>query len=158
MATATATATASGTHATDATSLGSAGQGDLQCVVVTPEKTLFDQRVDFVAIPLFDGELGVLPGRAPLIGRLGFGELRTRSAELTRRYFIDGGFAQVRDDVVTILTNRAVPLFELQAAEAHKELELAAKLKTATDFEIAEKAKAQDRARAKLRLATKRSG
>ena len=36
--------------------------------------------VDFVALPLFDGELGVMPGRAPLIGRLGFGELRTKVA------------------------------------------------------------------------------
>ena len=41
----------------------------LQCVVVTPERTLFDQLVDFVALPLYDGELGVLPGRTPLIGR-----------------------------------------------------------------------------------------
>ena len=52
--------------------------GRLQCVVVTPERTLFDELVDFVALPLFDGELGVLPGRSPLIGRLGYGELRTR--------------------------------------------------------------------------------
>ncbi len=51
------------------------GGKKLQCVVVTPEKTLFDDWVDFVALPLFDGELGVMPGRAPLIGRLGFGEL-----------------------------------------------------------------------------------
>ncbi len=51
----------------------------LQCVVVTPERTLFDELVEFVALPLYDGELGVLPGRTPLIGRLGYGELRTRT-------------------------------------------------------------------------------
>ena len=33
---------------------------------------------EFVALPLYDGEIGILPGRAPLIGRLGYGELRTR--------------------------------------------------------------------------------
>src|SRR3954453_19481850 len=49
----------------------------LQCVVVTPEKTLLDETVDFVALPLFDGELGVLPGRSPLLGRLGYGGVRT---------------------------------------------------------------------------------
>src|SRR4051794_4089614 len=87
---------------------GKLGGDRLQCVVVTPERTLFDAVVDFVALPLFDGELGILPGRTPLIGRLGYGELRTRSDGATDRYFVDGGFAQVRDDVVTILTNRAI--------------------------------------------------
>src|SRR5581483_6445472 len=85
----------------------------LQCVVVTPERTLFDELVDFVALPLFDGELGVLPGRSPLIGRLGYGELRTKADGNTRRYFVDGGFAQVRDDIVTILTNRAIPAAQI---------------------------------------------
>ena len=88
---------------------GKKGGDRLQCVVVTPERTLFDELVDFVALPLYDGELGVLPGHTPLIGRLGYGELRTKVAGATRRYFVDGGFAQVRDDVVTVLTNRAIP-------------------------------------------------
>ena len=85
-----------------------AGDKQLQVVVVTPEKTLLDETVDFVALPLYDGELGVLPGRAPLIGRLGYGELRTKQAESVQRYYVDGGFAQVRDNVVTVLTNRAL--------------------------------------------------
>src|SRR5437763_2455271 len=88
---------------------GKAGHDRLQCVVVTPERTLFDHLVDFVALPLYDGELGVLPGRTPLIGRLGFGELRTKEGTTAHRYFVDGGFVQVRDDVVTVLTNRATP-------------------------------------------------
>jgi F-type H+-transporting ATPase subunit epsilon len=41
----------------------------LQCVVVTPERAVLDEPADFVALPMYDGELGVLPGRAPLIGR-----------------------------------------------------------------------------------------
>src|SRR5258707_91536 len=77
------------------------GDNRLQCVVVTPERTLFDELVDFVALPLYDGELGVLPGRTPLIGRLGYGELRTKVDGVTRRYFVDGGFVKVRDAVVT---------------------------------------------------------
>src|ERR1700761_3269459 len=85
----------------------------LQCVVVTPERTLFDEAVEFVALPLYDGELGVLPGRAPLIGRLGYGELRNKVHGATKRYFVDGGFAQVRDDIVTVLTNRAIPASQL---------------------------------------------
>src|SRR5438128_10243663 len=80
----------------------------LQCVVVTPERAVLDEPVDFVALPMYDGELGVLPGRAPLIGRLGAGELRIRRGDSTRRFFVDGGFAQVRSNVVTVLTARAV--------------------------------------------------
>ncbi len=41
----------------------------LQCIVVTPEATVLDEMVDFVALPLYDGEIGIAPGRAPLIGR-----------------------------------------------------------------------------------------
>src|SRR5438552_8500325 len=81
---------------------------DLQCVVVTPERAVLDEPVDFVALPLYDGELGVLPGRAPLIGRLGYGELRIRRGDSTRRFFVDGGFAQVRSNIVTVLTRRAI--------------------------------------------------
>ena len=76
-------------------------------MVVTPERAVLDEAVDFVALPMYDGELGVLPGRAPLIGRLGYGELRIRRGEETQRFFIDGGFAQVRANVVTVLTPRA---------------------------------------------------
>ena len=45
-------------------------------IVVTPEATVLDEQVDFVALPLYDGEIGIAPGRSPMIGRLGYGELR----------------------------------------------------------------------------------
>ena len=57
----------------------------IQCVVVTPERALLDETVDFVALPMYDGELGVLPGRSPLIGRLGAGEMRLQQHGATRR-------------------------------------------------------------------------
>src|SRR3954470_21264340 len=95
------------------------------CVVVTPERAVLDERVDFVSLPLYDGELGVLPGRAPLIGRLGYGELRTRRGGATKRFFVDGGFAQVRDNVVTVLTARAVPAERIDQTAAGQALEAA---------------------------------
>jgi F-type H+-transporting ATPase subunit epsilon len=129
----------------------------VRCVVVTPERTLFDQLVEFVALPLFDGELGVLPGRLPLIGRLGYGELRTKEAGSTKRYFVDGGFAQVRDDVVTVLTSRATPAASINTEAAARELEQAQMRKATTDLEQSEKAKAVDRARAQVRVGTHKS-
>ncbi len=132
------------------------GGDRLNCVVVTPERTLLDDAVDFVALPLFDGELGVLPGRSPLIGRLGFGELRTEAGGTTRRFFLDGGFAQVRDNVVTILTNRALPAEQIDPQAAAADLERARSKKASTEAEQDEKTRAVDRARARLRLASMR--
>src|SRR4051794_25457602 len=88
----------------------------LKVVVVTPEQAVLDEAADFVAVPMYDGELGVLPGRAPLIGRLGAGELRLQQANAVRRYFVDGGFVQVRSDVVTLLTDKAVPAEQIDTA------------------------------------------
>jgi F-type H+-transporting ATPase subunit epsilon len=129
------------------------GGKKLQCVVVTPEKTLFDEWVDFVALPLFDGELGVMPGRAPLIGRLGFGELRTKLATEVHRYFVDGGFAQVRNNVVTVLTQRAVPAAQIDVTAAARQLEAVDQERAVTDIEYAEHTKAVARARGMIRVA-----
>jgi F-type H+-transporting ATPase subunit epsilon len=132
------------------------GEKKIQCVVVTPEKTLIDELVDFVALPLYDGELGVLPGRAPLIGRLGFGELRTRTDGALRRYFVDGGFAQVRHNVVTVLTQRAIPADELDATTSAHDLEALDNQRVVTEPEYADHEKAVARARGALRVATRR--
>jgi F-type H+-transporting ATPase subunit epsilon len=113
---------------------------------------VLDEAVDFVALPMFDGELGVLPGRAPLIGRLGFGELRIRRATDTRRFYIDGGFAQVRANVVTVLTPRAIRAEEINPAAATEALEKA-KGVAKTPEEQAALLNAQQRARAQLAVA-----
>jgi F-type H+-transporting ATPase subunit epsilon len=124
----------------------------LQCVVVTPERAVLDKQVDFVALPMYDGELGVLPGRAPLIGRLGYGELRLRQAGTTERYFVDAGFAQVRDNVVTVLTPRALRGEEIDPQAASHLLE-EAKAPATTPADQEARLKAQARARGQLRVA-----
>ena len=123
----------------------------LQCVVVTPEKAVLEATVDFVALPMYDGELGVLPGRAPLIGRLGYGELRTRHGTETRRFFVDGGFAQVRENVVTVLTPRAQKAEEIDTARATQVLEASQAPATSPEAQTA-RTRAQERARAQLAL------
>ena len=148
MATATSNATDN-----DFASVGKKPGDQIQCVVVTPERTLFDELVEFVALPLLDGELGILPGRAPLLGRLGYGELRTKAHGNAQRYFIDGGFAQVRDNVVTVLTNRALPVGQLDAATATADLEKARSRTTGNEQEAAERTRLMDRARAMIRVA-----
>jgi F-type H+-transporting ATPase subunit epsilon len=125
----------------------------LRCVVVTPERALVDETVDFVAVPMYDGELGVLPGRAPLIGRLGFGELRLRRGDLVQRFYVDGGFAQVRDDVVSVLTARAVRAEEVNVEAAQEALHAPLAPGAVRGAAAAEaRLKAQERARAQLRV------
>jgi F-type H+-transporting ATPase subunit epsilon len=142
-------------HDVDEVGVGKKGKpGDrlIECVVVTPERTVFDEVVEFVALPLYDGELGVLPRHSPLIGRLGYGELRTKLGGETHHYFVDGGFAQVRDDVVTVLTNRAIPAAAIEPAAAARELEAAFARVATTEHDQAEKARAIARARAQIRI------
>jgi F-type H+-transporting ATPase subunit epsilon len=113
---------------------------------------VLDEKADFVALPLYDGELGVLPGRAPLIGRLGPGELRMRRGTETKRFFVDGGFAQVRANVVTVLTPRALEADKIDTSAA--EQALAAALRPGSTAAAQEaQLKAQERARAQLRVA-----
>jgi F-type H+-transporting ATPase subunit epsilon len=129
--------------------------GTLQCIVVTPESTVVDTAADFVALPLFDGEAGVAPGRAPLIGRLGYGELRVRRGSDTLRYYVDGGFVQVVDNVVSVLTNRAVPASALNASAAQQHLQTALSRRAAGQPEMAIRDRQVSQARGQLRVAAR---
>ena len=128
---------------------------DLQLVVVTPETTLLNERVVGVRFPLFDGQIGVLPGRMPLVGRLGCGELVLTTAAGDRSFFIDGGFAQIRGDVVTVLTARCLASSAVNAAVAQSDLEQATSRTTGSDAEIDAKLRDQERARRMLAVAGK---
>jgi F-type H+-transporting ATPase subunit epsilon len=98
---------------------------ELKCIVVTPEQTVCEKQADFVAATLFDGEIGIAPGHTPLIGRLGYGELRIRTGDQTERFYIEGGFLEVVNDVASLLTNRAVPAGKLDEQAAERQMEAA---------------------------------
>jgi len=125
----------------------------LRCIVVTPERTELDREAEFVSLPMYDGELGVLKGRAPMIGRLGFGTLRLQTAAGPERYYVDGGFAQVEGDVVNVLTARAIPVDFLNAEEADRALDAALEMPSATPAQAQLKETAIRRARGQRRAA-----
>jgi F-type H+-transporting ATPase subunit epsilon len=125
----------------------------LTCVVVTPEQTALEQKADFVALPLYDGEIGIGANHSPLIGRLGYGEMRIKTGGTTTTFYIDGGFVQVADNVVSVLTNRAVPAQKLDPAAAEKQL-AAANARPGNSPELLEmRDKAIAQARAQVRTA-----
>ena len=81
--------------------------GSLHVVVISPEQTIFDGEAESVVAPAWDGELGILRGHAPLMALLGEGYLRVRSGGRTEHFHVEGGFLQVVDNVVTVLSERA---------------------------------------------------
>ncbi len=79
----------------------------LKVSVISPEKVLYEGSARGVVAPAFDGEMGILPLHAPLMTLLGKGLLRVETVEGERRFSVDGGFLQVVDDQVRIVTERA---------------------------------------------------
>ena len=129
---------------------------DLSVVLVTPERTLFDKPVASIRVPLFDGSAGFYPGRAPLVGRLGIGELRLVDATgAAESYFIDGGFVQVKGTVVSVLTNAATAVSEISRKAAAAKLEEAKATKAKSDEEFSQAARKLEKARKMLALASR---
>lgn len=81
----------------------------LKVSVISPEQTLFEGEAESVTAPAFDGSVGILTGHAPMVTLLGNGELRLDGSNLVgaRRFLVEGGFLQVADDHVRIVTERA---------------------------------------------------
>jgi F-type H+-transporting ATPase subunit epsilon len=127
----------------------------LQLDVITPERRLLSEQVDAVTVPGLGGELGILPGHTPLISQLQTGVLSyTRGAE-TRRLLVSGGFVEVNDDRVSVLTDLAELPGEIDAARARLERDDAEKRLgafTGTPEEMVEVRTQLDRAAARLQL------
>jgi len=126
---------------------------NLRCVVVTPEQTVLEAEAEFIALPLFDGEIGIAPGRSPLIGRLGYGEMRLMTGGTADRYYLDGGFVQIAKNVVSVLTNRAIAAGKVDANAAQAQLEAAMKKPSSTPELEEIRGRQIAQARAQIRVA-----
>jgi ATP synthase F1 epsilon subunit len=74
-----------------------------QLEIVTPEKMVVRDNAESIQIPGLNGQLGVLPGHAPLITELGAGEIAYRANGQSYRFSVAWGFAEVLQDRVTVL-------------------------------------------------------
>ena len=124
----------------------------IQCLIVTPEATTFEELVDSVVVPLMDGEMGILTGHAPMIGRLGPGELRVKVGSGSERFYVDGGFVQIADNSVSVLTGYSVRASDLDAEQARADLEQAQSLNAIKLEELEAKQKAVAQAKARIRI------
>ena len=79
----------------------------LTVTVISPEAVLFEGTTDSLVAPAFDGEVGILTGHAPMMTLLGKGTLRVGTGGGERRFAVEGGFLQVVDNQVRVVTDRA---------------------------------------------------
>lgn len=75
--------------------------------VVSPERTLYEGQAESIVAPAFDGQVGILTNHAPMLTLLGTGELRLSGGGSERKFTVAGGFLEVADNRVRIVTERA---------------------------------------------------
>jgi len=79
----------------------------LKVSVISPERVLYEGTASGVIAPAFDGDVGILPMHAPLMTLLGKGTLRVDTPQGEQRFSVQGGFLQVVDDAVRVVTEHA---------------------------------------------------
>lgn len=126
------------------------------CSVITPERAVLEADATFVAFPAHDGEVGILPGRAPLLFKMGIGSLRVESPEGNREFFVDGGFAQMVENRLTLLTEQAKAVEDIDPAAAERALAEAREMPMVSDAEFAARQRAVSRAETQIRLVENR--
>lgn len=94
----------------------------LRCEIVTPSESVLDEQVDYVSFPAWDGQVGVMSGTSPFLTQLGAGALRIDFGSGSRLYLLEGGFAKMQDDVLTLLADGVTPADHLELSEAEESL------------------------------------
>ena len=129
--------------------------------VLAPDQSVFDGTADEVILPSTTGQLGILPGHVSLLTAIDIGVMRVREGGGWKAIALQGGFAEVEADEVTVLVNAAELGSSINADAAARELEAATA--AAAPFEgqatSTEKVKAQqDLARARARAQATKAG
>ena len=85
--------------------------------LVSPERVLLSEDVEHVVLPGVDGDLGVLPGHAPLVVTLRPGTISVIGGAKTRKIFVKDGFAEFTPDTLNVLAEQAVNLDGAERSE-----------------------------------------
>jgi len=127
-----------------------------QCTVVTPEQQVLDESISQAIVPAHDGKVGVLTNRAPLIMKLGVGQMRLDLPNGQKRlFYVEGGVAQVKENKLTILTQEATPAADISAQSARAELAEAEARKITDQASFDERQMRLARARSRIEMAGK---
>lgn len=135
----------------------------LSCKLITPDGVLADKPLQYASIPAHDGQFGVLPGRAPIVAKLGLGLLTLKTSEKHEEvYLVEDGFVQVSNNVIRILASSAKLPADLDEQDAKAELAEAEARRVPKDHPdpVAEQeriTRQMERARLQLRLIRERN-
>ncbi|HZH34237.1 MAG TPA: F0F1 ATP synthase subunit epsilon [Pyrinomonadaceae bacterium] len=125
--------------------------------IVTPEKSVVSETVDAVTLPGRDGEMGILPGHAAIISNLKSGILSYTKGAATQKMVVSGGFVEVSNDRISVLTDTAETADEIDAAAARAEREQAERaMGSLSGDEVEAERDRFERAEARLQLAAGR--
>jgi F-type H+-transporting ATPase subunit epsilon len=94
----------------------------LSFALVSPERDLFNGDVDHVVVPGIEGEFGVSPNHAPVMSVIKPGALKVINDGAERRIFVNGGFADVTPEGLTVLAEEAVDLADVEPAQLEQDL------------------------------------
>lgn len=93
----------------------------LHFALVSPERELFNGEVDHVVVPGSEGEFGVMPNHAPVMSVIKPGALRVINEGAERRIFVNGGFADVTPEGLTVLAEEAIDIADIDAAKVEQD-------------------------------------
>ena len=99
----------------------------LQLEIVTPDKLVLSESVDYVGAPGIEGEFGVMAGHIPFLSALAIGGLHYKAGGKNHYVFISGGFAEVSDNKVTVLAEENIDAARAEQAKRRAEERLNAK-------------------------------
>lgn len=131
---------------------------NLELEIVTPERHMLDEKVDYVEVPGKEGYMGILPGHAPLLSELGMGALSYRKGGDVQYFAVLAGFVEILPGRVIVLADACERAGEIDVERARASLERAkAELgrSGSADDKKAEASAAMDRAQARLDAASK---
>nr|YP_010198005.1 ATP synthase CF1 subunit epsilon [Gracilaria multipartita]UAD86421.1 ATP synthase CF1 subunit epsilon [Gracilaria multipartita] len=96
--------------------------------VIAPDRTVWDASAEEVILPSSTGQVGILKGHIPLLTAIDIGVMRVRIEKEWQPIILLGGFAEVKDNNITILVNGAEQVSEVDVNTAQKNLDEATKI------------------------------
>lgn len=106
---------------------------ELTVDVISPEKPLYSGKADSVVARAFDGEVGILSGHAPMLTKLGTGQVVITSGSTATRFAIQSGFLEVANNKVVVLSEKAVAVEDAHWVKAEEIAAVEKELSETTD-------------------------
>jgi F-type H+-transporting ATPase subunit epsilon len=128
----------------------------INCNVFTPDGPVYKGEIELGIIPAIDGEMGFLYNHAPLITELGIGEVRLKTQQSAEYLVIEGGFAEICNNELSIFPVNAYKKVELFKEGIEKEIKRLKEMDKPADFNARFKIQKEiDNLKIKLKVANR---